>query len=561
MGIAVGLACNICSFNLAEICDGTIALLKNPNTSLEKMMSLIKAPDFQGGAQLIYNRAQMEQVFLNGTGSVRLRSRYQYDKEANCIDILQIPYSSSIESIMKKIGTMVKEGKMKDITDFRNDIDLHGFKLSLDLRRGADPDKVMRKLFRETDLENTFACNFNVLVDGSPKQLGVIDILKEWIRFRTGCLTRELAFDLEKKRTKQELLLGLGQILLDIDKAISIIRHTEKDEDVVPNLMKGFDLTRMQAEYVADIKLRNINKEYIAHRIEELEDLQQAIADIEEILGDELKLRAKIADELKEIKQKYGKPRKTLIIYEDDLESAEEEEEEIENYNVRLVLTHDGYFKKITAQSLRGNDEQKLKEGDYVTYTEDTDNLGTMFFLTNKAQVYRVPVSEFDVCKASQMGDFIPAKIKKFEDGELPILGRCLKSYENGHFLAFIFENGKGVRVPMSCYVSKTRRKKITGACSTVSKPIGAFYEKDKTTLQIFIRSDNGKGALIKSSLIPEKATRTAAGVQLLQLTRKAKVDFATDYMECLGEDAQKCRKLVVPTTGVSLAQLTFKFD
>ena len=263
MGIAVGLACNICSFNLAEICDGTIALLKNPNTSLEKMMTLIKAPDFQGGAQLIYNRAQMEQVFKSGTGSVRLRSRYQYDKEANCIDILQIPYSSSIESIMKKIGTMIKEGKLKDVTDYRNEIDLNGFKLCLDLRRGTDPDKVMRKLFRETDLENNFSCNFNVLIDGSPKQLGVIDILKEWIRFREGCLKRELTFDLEKKRIKQELLMGLGQILLDIDKAISIIRHTEKDEDVVPNLMKGFDLTRMQAEYVADIKLRNINKEYL----------------------------------------------------------------------------------------------------------------------------------------------------------------------------------------------------------------------------------------------------------------------------------------------------------
>lgn len=551
MGIAVGIACNICSFNLAEICDGTVALLKNPNTPLEKMMELIKAPDFPGGGQLLYEKEQMTQVFTKGNGSIRLRARYRYDPEQNCIDILQIPYSSCIESIMKKIGDMIKEGKLREVTDFRDEIDLNGFKLTLDLRRGTDPEKLMRRLFRQTELENSFDCNFNVLIDGTPRQLGVVDILKEWIRFRQGCLQRELTFDLGKKRDKQELLMGLGLILLDIDKAISIIRHTEKDEDVVPNLMAGFDLNRRQAEYVADIKLRNINKEYIAGRISELESLQNEIAELEEILQDELKLKAKMAEELRDIKKKYGKPRKTLIIGAEDL-PEEEEEEEVENYDVRLVLTHDGYFKKITAQSLRGNDEQKVKEGDYITYMEDTDNLGTMFFITNKAQAYRMRVADFDVCKASSMGEFVAGKIG-MEEGEYPVFGKVLKEYPENRYLLFIFANGKGVRVPLSAYLTKSNRKKLTGACSAASPLAGVFYEE--TPLSVLLRTNADRAITISSELVPIKETRTSAGVSLIQLKAKQEVTDVRLATDGTYAEPERYRKRKIPAAGVLLSE------
>ena len=355
LGIAVGMACSICSFNLAEVCDGTIALLKNPKVSVERILDIIKAPDFSGGGTLLYDYEQMKKIYTTGVGSVRLRGRYTFDAARNCIDVFQIPYSSCTEAILKKVGDLVKAGKMKDIVDYRDATDLGGLRLSFDLRRGADPDAVMDKLFYLTDLENTVDCNFNILINGSPRQMGIIEILSEWITFRLGCMRREMIFDLGKKQDKLHLLLGLATILLDIDKAIAIIRSTPKEADVVPNLMKGFELSQVQAEYIAEIKLRHLNREYITRRIEEVESLQEEIANLKEILADELKLKGVLIEQLKEIKRKHGRPRKTQIMDAADI-TVLDKKDFIENYNVHIVTTAQGYFKKITSQSLRGND-------------------------------------------------------------------------------------------------------------------------------------------------------------------------------------------------------------
>ena len=431
MGIAVGMASQICSFNLAEICDGTIALLKNPKTNIEKILDLIKAPDFSGGAQLIYDRDQMREIYETGRGSVRLRARYEYDKQNSCIDIVQIPYSTSIEAILKSVGDLVRDGKIKEITDYRDEIDLNGFKLTLDIRRGTDPDALMARLFKLTPLEDTFSCNFNVLIDGAPRQMGVIEILTEWIRFRRNCLVRELSFELGKKKDKLHLLRGLGKILLDIDKAIRIVRETEKESDVVPNLMSGFRIDEIQAEYIAEIKLRHLNREYIIQRIKEIESLQEEIARLEDIIGDELKQKAMIASQLTEIKKKYGKPRKTQLVYASDIADVPTEPA-VENYPVRIVLTRDGYFKKITHQSLRGSDEQRLKEGDVILHSEDTENRAELLIFTNHAQAYKAKLNDFDTTKASALGEFLPASLG-FEEGEYPIMMKALTEYNSAH--------------------------------------------------------------------------------------------------------------------------------
>ena len=365
LGIAVGMASSICSFNLAEICDGTIELLRRPNTTDEKLLDIVKAPDFSGGAYLIYDRAKMLDIYRTGRGSFTLRARYSYDKENNCIDILQIPYSTSIEQILAKITTLVKDGKLKEVVDFRDEIDLSGFKLTLDLRRGTNPEQLMAKLYRLTPLQDDFSCNFNVLIGSTPRQMGVCEILCEWIKFRMDCVKRELSFDLKKKSDKLHLLRGLGKILLDIDKAIKIVRETEKESDVVPRLMEGFRIDQVQAEYVAEIKLRHLNREYIVNRIKDIESLQNEINELRETIEDDLKIRAFIIKELTEIKKKYGQPRRTQIINADEIEEIEIEDT-VENYNCRVVLTKEGYFKKITHQSLRGADEQKLKDGDRI---------------------------------------------------------------------------------------------------------------------------------------------------------------------------------------------------
>ena len=549
MGIAVGMASSICSFNLGEVCDATIALLRHPNTTVDTLMDIIKAPDFPGGAYIIYNREAMRRVFETGRGPLRMRARYSYDKDANCIDVTQIPYSTSIEAIIAKITDAVKSGKIKDITDVRDEIDLSGFKLTIDLRRGTDPDKLMTKLYKLTPLEDAFDCNFNVLIDGAPRQLGVADILREWIRFRMGCLRRELRFDLGKKKDKLHLLRGLGLILLDIDRAIAIIRQTAKESDVVPNLMQAFHLDEIQAEYIAEIKLRHLNREYIMERLTEIENLQKEIKELEEIIGDDLKVKAEIAKQLAEIKKKYAKPRKTQLISDEDIEVATADDF-VENYNAKLILTHDGYFKKITLVSLRGSDEQKLKEGDRITHTIDCDNTAEVLFVTDRCQMYKARVRDFDPVKASALGDFLPAKLG-MADGERPIAMLLLREGMEKCNMIYIFANGKGVRVSLSAYQLSSARKKFSGVYSSASPIVAAILE-DAPKDVILVSSQN-KAITIKSALIPEKSTRTAGGVTLFTLKAGATVVYADETEKSIYPDPQNYRKIKIPATGSAL--------
>ncbi|MBQ2719693.1 MAG: topoisomerase IV [Clostridia bacterium] len=549
LGIAVGMASSICSFNLAEICDGTIALLKNPNTSVDRLLDIVRAPDFSGGGLLIYDREKMRKIYETGVGAVKLRAKYAYDKQNNSIDILEIPYSASIESIMDKITDLVKGGRLKEVADLRDAIDLNGFKLTLDLRRGVDPDKLMQKLYRLTDLEDNFDCNFNVLIDGMPRQLGVLELLKEWIRFRVTCYRRELQFDLGKKHDKLHLLLGLAAILIDIDKAIRIIRTTERDADVVPNLMAGFSLSKTQAEYIADIKLRNLNREYITNRVTEIEAIQKEIAELEALLADEIKLKGAIAEQLREIKKKYGKPRKTLLVDENDIVKVDDDELFEENYAARFIMTKEGYFKKITVQSLRGNDEQKLKEGDRILFSEDLDNKCELVFFTDKAQLYRARATDFDPVKASALGDYLPTKLN-MEENEHPILMKALYSYDPSHNFVFIFENGKGVRIPADRYQVKTTRRRQTAVFSGASPIVAAVYEDSPRDL-LLIDSQKRK-LLIKTSLIPIKSTRTSTGVALMTLKPKQRVvDVEFNFDAKPVTAFEKCRKTKVPSAGV----------
>ncbi len=549
MGIAVGMASNICSFNLAEVCDGTIALLRKPNLSVEKMMELIKAPDFSGGGVILYDADEMRKIYTTGQGSVRMRARYVYDKEHSCIEIIQIPYSTTIELILAKLTTLYKEGKLKEITDFRDEIDLNGFKLTLDIRRGVDPDKLMTKLFKLTPLEDSFKCNFNVLIDSTPHTMGIIGILTEWIRFRLGCLKRELTYDLGKKKDKLHLLLALGKILLDIDKAIRIIRKTEKEADVVPNLMKGFDIDEIQANFVAEIKLRYLNREYILSRTAEIGDLQKEIAELEETLKDELKQKALIIHQLTEIKKKYGQPRRSQIVAADSV-GTYVESEHIEKYPARFVLTREGYFKKITFQSLRGNDEQKCKDGDEILNLMDGENTDNLIFLTDHQQLYRARAEDFDTTKASALGDYLPVKLNMDPD-EKPILMNIQNKYPAKENIVLIFANGKGVRISVSNYEITGNRRKITSAFSKASPPVAAFYEK--APMEILLESSDHRAILIKSTLIPLMSTRTSNGNQLMTLKKGQTLIRATADPASIPEDAKGLKKIKIPSAGVPL--------
>ena len=547
MGIAVGMASNICSFNLAEVCDGTIAMLRKPRLPLDKLMELIKAPDFPGGGAILYDEEEMKRIYTTGSGSVRMRARYIFDKENSCIEVIQIPYSTTIEAIIAKLTVLYKEGKIKEITDFRDEIDLNGFKLTLDVRRGTDPDKLMAKLFKLTPLEDSFRCNFNVLIDSTPRTMGVQEILQEWIKFRLQCLKRELKFDLKKKKDKLHLLLGLGKILLDIDKAIRIIRKTEKESQVVPNLMKGFDIDEIQANYIAEIKLRYLNREYIINRLAEIEDLQKEIADMEETLKDELKQKALIIGQLTEVKKKYGQPRRSQIVAAGAIKEYKEEEH-IENYPARFVLSREGYFKKITFRSLQGNDEQSFKEDDEQLYLVDGQNTDNFIFLTNQQQLYRAKAEDFDTTKASALGDYLPVKLKMDPD-EKPILMNIQNKYPAKENIVLIFENGKGVRISVSNYEITGNRRKITSAYSKNSPVVAAFYEK--SPMDIMITSSDGRAILIKSSLIPVMATRTSGGVTLMSMKKGITVVSATNDPKKIPEDAKGLKKIKIPSTGV----------
>ena len=549
MGIAVGMASNICSFNLVEVCDGTIAMLRKPRLPLDKLMELIKAPDFPGGGAILYDEEEMKRIYTTGSGSVRMRARYVFDKENSCIEIIQIPYSTTIELIMAKLTTLYKDGKIKEITDFRDEIDLNGFKLTIDVRRGTDPDKLMAKLFKLTPLEDSFRCNFNVLIDSTPRTMGVQEILQEWIKFRLQCLKRELKFDLKKKKDKLHLLLGLGKILLDIDKAIRIIRKTEKESQVVPNLMKGFDIDEIQANYIAEIKLRYLNREYIINRLAEIEDLQKEIADMEETLKDELKQKALIIGQLTEVKKKYGQPRRSQIVAAGAIKEYKEEEH-IENYPARFVLSREGYFKKITFRSVQGNDEQSFKEDDEQLYLVDGQNTDNFIFLTNQQQLYRAKAEDFDTTKASALGDYLPVKLKMDPD-EKPILMNIQNKYPAKENIVLIFENGKGVRISVSNYEITGNRRKITSAYSKNSPVVAAFYEK--SPMDIMITSSDGRAILIKSTLIPLMATRTSGGLTLMSMKKGVKVVSATNDPAKIPEDAKGLKKIKIPTTGVLL--------
>ena len=554
-GIAVGMASNICSFNLAEICDGTIEVLKNPTVDVERILELVKAPDFAGGGNLIYNRESLTEVYKTGVGSVRLRARYTYDPAANCIDGVEIPYSTSIDAIIKKITDMIKEGKLKEVVDIRDEIDLSGFKLTMDLRRGTDPEQLMNKLYKCTPLEDSFPCNFNVLIDKVPRTMGIIDILKEWITFRIGCVRRELTFDLGKKKEKLHLLLGLGKILLDIDKAIRIIRETKLEKNVVPNLMEGFGIDEVQAEFIAEIKLRHLNREYILGKVKEIEDLQKQIADLEETLSSDQKVKKHIISQLKEIKEKYGIPRKTRIIYEHEI-GEYVEDNTVENYPVRLVFTAHGYFKKITMQSLRGNDEQACKEGDRIVLNKDGENTDALLFFSDKGRCYKSRVSDFDTCKASSLGEYVAAKLG-FESDERCIFMMDLKEYSEKTNLLFFFENGKGVKVPLSAYETKGARKKLTGAYSAASPIVGILREDESTDFLLF--SSDKKGIQLSSTLVPLKTTRTAGGVTLFSLKKNAKLLAVSSDLSLVKEE-KSLKKIKIPATGVSLEHFDPEF-
>ena len=552
-GIAVGLSSSICSFNLAEICDGTVEILKNPDITEDEIMEFIKAPDFSGGGYLLYDRDKLRSVYTTGHGSVRLRARYVYDKSQNCIEIIQIPYSTSLEAIMKKLTTLVKEGKLREVTDFRDEIGLSGFKLTLDLRNGTDPDALMRKLFRSTPLQDDFPCNFNVLIDGYPVQTGIIGILKEWIRFRMGCVKRELSFDLKKKQERMHLLVALAKILLDIDKAIRIVRDTKNDKDVIPNLMEGFSIDEIQAEYIAEIKLRNLNKEYILNRVKEIEDLQKEIEDLADLLKSEARLKKYIAKQLMEIKKKYGIPRKTQLIYEDVTEEVESDEPVVDDYKVRLVLSRDGYLKKITMRSLQGSDEYKFKEGDSLRYMEDSDNRKKLVFFSDQAMCYKSAVDDFECCKASALGEFVAAKLK-FGAGERCIFGKSIDKYDPKHHFIFFFANGKAVKIPATSFETKSARKKLTGAYSQTSPIVAILYEEKPFEVTIV---SNAKTAItINTSLIPVNPTRTSKGVTIFELKKGSLISEVFVTEQCPYEKPSDYRRIKVPAKGIKLSEL-----
>lgn len=550
-GIAVGMSSSICSFNLAEVCDATIELIKNSRVSADRLLDIIPAPDFSTGADIAYNRDKMRAFYETGEGFVRLRSRYRYDEESNCIEVLQIPYSTTIEQIMEEILRGMKEGKLKEISDVRDEIDISGFRLAIDLKKGVDPDKLMTKLYKMTPLDDNMKCCFNILINGAPLVLGVKDILLHWLDFRTGCLKRELTFDCNAKKDKLHLLIGLGKILLDIDKAIAIVRNTEKEADVVPNLAAAFDLTTIQAEFVADIKLRYLNREYIVNRVKEISALQKEIAELEDTIADDKKLRSLISKQLVEIKKKYGIPRKTGIIPEESLDVFKQEEF-IEKFAVVAVFTKEGYFKKCLPASLRVAEKQLLKEGDIVLCSEETDNSRDVMFFSDKGCVYRLKLSEFGNTKASQLGDYVAGKLG-LDSGEKIIYMKVLDGYDAEHNMVYAFANGKGVRVPMTAYETKSNRKKLTGAFSTASPPVGVFYEAEPFNLVLI--SEDKRAIMISTKLIPVKTTRTAVGVSLFKLKAGASVVRAYREDACPYESASKCRKIKIPASGTVLSE------
>lgn len=540
VGIAVSMASNICSFNLSEVCETAAALMKNPEHDI---VSTLKGPDFPGGGFILQDENELRRIYATGRGSVKVRSKYIYDKAANCIEVTEIPPTTTIEAIIDKIVEQVKLGKLKEISDVRDESDLSGLKITIDLKRGQDSEAVMKKLFRITPLQDVFSCNFNILVGGMPKVMGVAEILEQWTDFRITCVKRKTKFELARKKEKLHLLTGLKKILLDIDKAIKIIRETEDDAEVVPNLMIGFGIDETQAEYVADIKLRNINKGYILKRIEEIDSLKEEIADMEDILSSEHRVKQIIISELGDIAKKYGKPRKTMFIYGTE-DEENEAEEEIPDYPVNLFFTREGYFKKITPQSLRMSGEQKLKENDEIIETYDGSNRAELLFFTDKFQVYKARACDFEDGKASVMGDYLPVKLELDPDERII---KMIAAEDYSGTLVMFFENGKCAKVPMASFETKTRRKKLANAYNDGS-PLVSMTLIDGDC-EFMLSSDAGKVMIFNTVLILPKAARDTQGVQVMRLTR-AKLRSAVKYKDGMIKDADSYRTKAVPVAG-----------
>lgn len=544
-GIAVGMASSICPFNLKEVCETTIALMQNEE---HDVADTLKAPDFTGGGLILYDRAEMENIYRTGRGGIRVRAKYAYDKANNCIDVTQIPPTTTIEAIIDKIIDRVKAGVIREISDVRDETGLAGMKLTIDLKRGVDPEKLMQKLFRITPLEDTFSCNFNVLIAGVPRVLGVKDLLNEWIAFRVECVRRRTFYDLTKSKDKLHLLQGLAKILLDIDKAIQIIRQTEEESEVVPNLMIGFGIDETQAEYVAEIKLRHLNREYILKRTEDIDRLEKEIAEMEDILAHRRKIQQIIIGELRDVIEKYSQPRRSELIYAADI-VVEEEEEDTPDYPVHLFLTRDGYFKKITPLSLRMSGEQKRKDGDEITQTMESTNSRELLFFTNRCQVYKAKVSDFDDTKASVLGDFIPAKLG-MEEGESVIYMAVTKDYSG--FMLFFFENGKVAKVELSAYETKTNRKKLVKAYSDKFPLAAARFAAEDC--ELVLQSSAGRLLLLHTGAIAPKSTKDTIGVAVMTLKRGQKLLRVRDYREGEFAKPHRYRTKNLPAAGALLS-------
>ena len=541
-GLAVSMASNICSFNLAEICETTIALIKNPE---HNALSTLKGPDFPGGGYIVYDEAEMEKIYKTGLGAVKVRAKYSFDKDARCIEVTQIPPTTTAEAIIDKVVELIKDGKVKEISDVpRDETDLSGLRLAFDLKKGYDPDAVMQKLFRLTPLQENFNCNFNVLIAGTPRVMGVYEILSEWTEFRRQCVKRRIYFDLGKKKEKLHLLTGLKKILLDIDYAIQLIRETEEEAEVVPNLMIGFGIDEAQAEYVAEIKLRHINREYILKRTEETDQLARDIAEMEEVLNSPKKIDKVIIDELNEVAKKYSQPRRTQFLY-DVAEEVEIEEEQPEGYPVNVFFTREGYFKQITPKSLRMSSEQKLKENDEVIFTAEVSSNSELLFFTDQFRCYKSRCADFPETKASVMGDYVSAKLG-MEDGETPIYMAVTESFKE--MLVIFFKNGKCAKIPLSSFETKTKRKVLLNAYSELSPVVAMFTVAEDT--DFVLKSTAGKVIMFNTALILAKTARDTQGVQVMRLTKAELAGaYTADSIEL--EDKEKFRIKTVPAAGL----------
>ena len=546
-GIAVGMASNICSFNLAEVCNTTIALMKNPNHDI---LETLPGPDFSTGAELLFDEVTTREIYSTGRGSFKLRAKWRYEKKDNIIEIYEIPYSTTSEVILDKVAELIKAGKIKEINDMRDESDLSGLKLAIDLKRGVDPEKLMQKLFRMTPLQDSFGCNFNILIAGMPRVMGVGEILQEWTAWRTECVKRRIHFQVSKKEDRLHLLRGLERILLDIDKAIRIIRETELESEVIPNLMIGFGIDEIQANYVAEIKLRNINKEYILKQIKAVDELEKEIADLKAILASKDRLKNVIIGELKEVAQKYGQPRKTEIIYDSLLVEPEEEEDDTPDYPVTLFVSKEGYLKKITQQSLRMSGEQKFKEGDSLAFSTETTNKAEILVFTDQFQCYKSRLSDFEDGKASILGDYLPQKLG-MESGENVLYVVLPGDYKG--FMMFFFENGKAAKVPLSAYETKTNRRKLTGAYSDKSPLRGAMALT--ADCQVAMYSSDGRVAVISTAQLLPKTTRNTQGVAAMSIKKKASLVRAVRLEESGIVNVSRYRSRNIPTAGALLKE------